>query len=85
MPSVVNGRCPARARRCRLPTSSSGGGKLTRPGQVRRGVWIGLGCIWAGVLALHVALRLPDIGLWIGFPALFVPWILFGPSSWFDR
>ncbi len=41
--------------------------------------------IWAVVLLLHIMLRLPDIGLWIGFPALFLPWILFGGSSWLDR
>jgi hypothetical protein len=41
--------------------------------------------IWAAVLAIHVVFRLPDIGLWIGFPALFAPWLLLGPQNWFDR
>jgi hypothetical protein len=46
---------------------------------------IGLGCVWAVMLALHLILHLPDVWLWIGFPALFVPWVLFGGSQWFDR
>ena len=37
------------------------------------------------MLVLHLVLRLHDVGLWIGFPLLFVPWLLFGPSNWFDR
>jgi hypothetical protein len=41
-------------------------------------------CIWTVVLMIHLALRLPDVWLWIGFPALFVPWLLFGPRTWFD-
>jgi hypothetical protein len=41
--------------------------------------------VWAAVLGLHLLLRLPDIGLWIGFPLLFLPWVLLGPSNWFDR
>ncbi len=44
-----------------------------------------LAVVWAGVLALHLLLRLPDIALWICFPLLFLPWLLFGPSNWFDR
>ena len=58
---------------------------MTRPGHVKRGVWIGLGCVWAVVVALHIWLRLPDIRLWIGLPLLFVPFLLLGPSNWFDR
>jgi len=58
---------------------------VTRPGHVKRSVWIGLGCVWAVVVALHAVLRLPDIRLWIGLPLLFAPWLLFGPSNWFDR
>lgn len=58
---------------------------MTRPGHVKRGVWIGLGCVWAAALALHVALKLPDIRLWIGLPLLVVPYLLIGPSNWFDR
>jgi hypothetical protein len=41
-------------------------------------------CIWAVVLVIHLVLRLPDVWLWIGFPALFVPWLLFGAKTWFD-
>lgn len=37
------------------------------------------------VLTLHLMLRLPDVWLWIGFPALFAPWVLLGGSQWFDR
>jgi len=37
------------------------------------------------MLALHLALRLPDVGLWIAFPLLVAPWLLFGSSNWFDR
>ena len=55
------------------------------PGSFGRKTVIGMGCVWAAVLTLHIALRLPDIGLWIGFPLLFLPWLLFGPSNWFDR
>ena len=40
--------------------------------------------IWAVVLLIHLVLRLPDVWLWISFPALFVPWLLFGPKNWFD-
>ena len=58
---------------------------MIRPGGEGRASLIGLGCIWAAVLALHIALRLHDIGLWIGFPLLFLPWVLLGPSNWFDR
>ncbi len=43
-----------------------------------------LGCIWAAMLVLHLALRLPDVWLWIAFPALFVPYLLLGPKTWFD-
>jgi hypothetical protein len=43
-----------------------------------------LACIWAVVFSIHLILGLPDIWLWIGFPALFVPWLLFGPRTWFD-
>ena len=46
---------------------------------------VGLVWVWAAVLGLHLLLRLPDIGLWIGFPLLFLPWVLLGPSNWFDR
>ena len=49
------------------------------------GTYLGLGGIWISMLTLHVALRLPDVWLWIAFPALFVPWILLGGSQWFDR
>ena len=59
--------------------------ELTRPDHGGRKSLIGLGCIWAAVLGLHLILRLPDVWLWIGFPALFLPWLLFGPSNWFDR
>ncbi len=43
-----------------------------------------LGCIWAGVLLLHLALRLPDVLLWICFPLLFAPFLLLGGKTWFD-
>jgi hypothetical protein len=43
-----------------------------------------LGVVWATVLTIHVVLRLGDILLWIGFPVLFLPWVLFGPKNWFD-
>jgi hypothetical protein len=46
---------------------------------------IGLGGVWAAMLTLHLILRLPDVGLWIGIPLLFLPFLLFGPSNWFDR
>ncbi len=36
------------------------------------------------MLVLHLALGLRDVWLWICFPLLFVPWLLFGPD-WFDR
>lgn len=58
---------------------------LIRPDRKGRGSLIGLGCVWAAILLLHLTLRLKDVGLWIGFPLLFVPWLLFGPSNWFDR
>ena len=58
---------------------------MIRPGGEGRGSLIGLGCVWAGMLALHLILRLHDVGLWIGFPLLLLPWLLFGPSNWFDR
>jgi len=58
---------------------------LIRPDREGRGSLIGLGCVWAAMLVLHIVLRLHDVGLWIGFPLLFVPWLLFGPSNWFDR
>jgi hypothetical protein len=37
------------------------------------------------VLGLHIVLHLRDVDLWIAFPLLFVPWLLLGPSNWFDR
>ncbi len=37
------------------------------------------------MLTLHFALHLHDVALWICFPLLFLPWLLFGPSNWFDR
>jgi hypothetical protein len=43
-----------------------------------------LGGVWATVLTIHIALRLGDVLLWIGFPLLFLPWLLFGPKNWFD-
>ncbi len=58
---------------------------MIRPGGEGRTTLIILGCIWAAMVVLHLVLRLHDIGLWIGFPLLFVPWILLGPSNWFDR
>jgi hypothetical protein len=61
------------------------GGELIRPDHGGRKSLIGLGCVWVAVLGLHLILRLPDVWLWIGFPALFLPWLLFGPSNWFDR
>ena len=58
---------------------------LIGPNRQGRGSLIGLGCVWAAILALHIVLRLGDIALWIGFPLLFLPWLLFGSSNWFDR
>ena len=43
----------------------------------------GLGLIWAGVVVLHLILRLPDIRLWLAVPLLILPWWLFGPD-WFE-
>jgi hypothetical protein len=58
---------------------------LIHPNRQGRASLIVLGCIWGAILALHVALHLGDILLWIGFPLLFLPWILLGGSNWFDR
>ena len=58
---------------------------MTSPDHSGRRSLIILGVIWAVMLALHLILRLPDVWMWIGFPALFVPWLLFGGSQWFDR
>jgi len=55
------------------------------PGGQGRASLIGLGVLWVVMVVLHLVLRLHDIGLWIGFPLLFVPWLLLGPSNWFDR
>jgi hypothetical protein len=57
---------------------------VSKPHQSGRRSLIGLGAIWAAMLSLHLILRLPDVWLWIAFPALFLPWMLFGPSN-FDR
>ena len=59
--------------------------KLASPNRQGRTSLIILGCIWAFMVALHLALGLHDIALWICFPLLFVPWLLFGASNWFDR
>ena len=40
--------------------------------------------VWVFGLGLHLALRLPDVRLWIGFPLLILPWYLVGRSDWFD-
>jgi hypothetical protein len=58
---------------------------LLGPNSQGRTSLIILGCIWAFMVVLHLALRLHDIGLWLCFPLLFVPWLLLGPSNWFDR
>ena len=58
---------------------------MVRPGGEGRAGLIGLGCVWAAMLVLHLVLRLYDVALWIAFPLLFVPWLLLGPSNWFDR
>lgn len=58
---------------------------MIRPGGQGRTSLIVVGCIWAAVVALHLVLHLHDLALWIAFPLLFAPWLLFGPSNWFDR
>jgi hypothetical protein len=60
------------------------GSAVIRPGDEGRTGLIGLACVWAGMLILHLALGLRDVWLWVCFPLLFVPWLLFGPD-WFDR
>ena len=59
--------------------------RLTGPNHQGRASLIGLGCLWVVMLTLHIVLRLGDVALWICFPLLFVPWLLFGASNWFDR
>ncbi len=39
--------------------------------------------VWACGLGLHLALRLPDVRLWIGFPLLVLPWWLID-RGWFE-
>lgn len=44
-----------------------------------------LAVIWIAMLIVHIVFKLGDLRLWIGFPLLFLPWVLLGPSNWFDR
>jgi hypothetical protein len=50
----------------------------------RSGMLRALALIWAGGLTIHLVLRLPDLRLWIAFPLLLAPWLLFGRQTWFD-
>ena len=45
------------------------------------GTLAGLAVFWAAGLSLHLALRLPDVRLWLAFPLLILPWRLFGPCD----
>ncbi len=44
-----------------------------------------LAVVWALGVVVHAVLRLHDLRLWLGFPLLLAPWLLFGPSNWLDR